>query len=207
MKRGIKLLLAGFAITAAIIAVTPLIVIQKIRIQIRQAGAIPCDSGGPCANLLEACDAGGNRGAFRAGPILAKLAAIRGVDALVMRNIPLASRDLTDLARFRDVVYIDVSGTSIDEECIRNISRVKTLQTLDCTGCGIGDEAVRAMHEMNQLQDLYVANVPLTDRSIETFAVLPSLKNLDLRGTQISEEGIAQLLRANPGLKVQRGRL
>jgi hypothetical protein len=44
----------------------------------------------------------------------------------------------------------------------------------------------------------------LTDRGIESLPPLSKLKRIDLKGTAVSEEGIAHLLRRYPGCEVKR---
>ncbi len=60
------------------------------------------------------------------------------------------------------------------------------------------DEDLARLENLAQLEFVMLERVPITDKALEHFKGLGNLRYLSLVGTQVTEEGIAQLAKALP---------
>jgi internalin A len=78
--------------------------------------------------------------------------------------------------------FAEVSATSVRTEWLEKMKVLSKLEKLKLQGCGrINDESIRAL------------------------AALPGLREVDLKGTSVTEKGLAALRSAKPGIRIYSG--
>jgi Leucine-rich repeat (LRR) protein len=60
------------------------------------------------------------------------------------------------------------------------------VEALDLSASSMSDACMRYLSQLKQLTTLFLQNTGITDAAVEYFAELPSLRYLDVRGTQMS---------------------
>jgi hypothetical protein len=78
--------------------------------------------------------------------------------------------------------FAEVSATSVTNEWIGKMKALPKLERLKVQGCG-----------------------RINDESIPLFAVMPALREVDLKGTSVTEKGLAALRAAKPGIRLYSG--
>ena len=113
-----------------------------------------------------------------------------------------------------------VSMTEIGLDAILTLKELRELR-LGCTGVGIGTEGVRLatatnmkissrwiekMKSLPKLERLKLQSCSkVNDEAVTALAAIPSLREVDLKGTAVTEKGIAALRAARPNLQVTFG--
>jgi hypothetical protein len=62
---------------------------------------------------------------------------------------------------------------------------------------------VRALHEVDTLEVVMIEGLPIADARLLELADLPNLRQLGLKKTKVTAEGVAALKKKRPGLEVQ----
>ena len=144
----------------------------------------------------------------------------------LLRSLTLAGTKVTDeglkhLAGLTDLQLLDLNGTKVKGSGIKHLSECKTLQELRLP---MNDEVFKALVEMKMLriypnafirartprstdQDIYhlsLAETEITDESLKALHGFKSLKHLVIVKTKTTDEGVMELQKALPGLKVYR---
>ena len=68
----------------------------------------------------------------------------------------------------------------------------------------IKHEGVRHLASLPQLETLLIAGTQITHVGLESLARVRSLRHLDIKGNKVSDEAVARLQAAIPGLNVVR---
>jgi len=98
-------------------------------------------------------------------------------------------------ARYFDVNYGSVAGSAEDLRLLAKLERPCTLTLLESE---FDDEVLAELAPCEHLTDLILDFSPATDAAVPHLAQLKNLTTLALNGTQLTEEGIAQLRAALP---------
>jgi hypothetical protein len=110
--------------------------------------------------------------------------------------------------------------TEIGLDAILTLKELRELR-LGCTGVGIGAEGTRLatapnmnissrwiekMKSLPKLERLRLQScIRVNDDAVAALAAIPSLREIDLKGTSVTEKGIAALRAARPDLQVTFG--
>jgi hypothetical protein len=78
--------------------------------------------------------------------------------------------------------FADVSATSVRTEWLEKMKVLPKLERLKLQGCG-----------------------RINDESIQALAAMPGLREVDLKGTSVTEKGLAALRAAKPGIRIYSG--
>jgi uncharacterized protein (TIGR02996 family) len=111
---------------------------------------------------------------------------------------------LPELPDLKHTLFLDISAQPIGDEGGERLADAPLLahvHGLNLGCCHLGDTALDALidaFDLDALRELYLNNNPISDDSVRRFVLSPiveQLQMLDVRNTQISEEGIAALRR------------
>jgi Leucine-rich repeat (LRR) protein len=140
-----------------------------------------------------------------------------------LRELDLAKSTMSDdefahLASLTELEVLNLYGSELSDEVIPQLSALNKLKRLNLDGNLIGDPAMETIGGLNALEDLslqgtdvsdegllHLAKLPklealdledvggITDRGLAALAESASLRRLDVRNTQVTADGAAQL--------------
>jgi Leucine Rich repeat len=165
---------------------------------------------------------------------LERLTALQNLRELTMGGNELGDAGLQALRQMPTLNYLDLSGRQGNDKNVWTISMsdvglqaVLTLKNLhelrlSCTSTTVGIEGSKLgevstlsvtekwldqMKKLGKLEKLKVQGCKrITDDGVAALIAMPALRDVDLTGTSVSEEGAAKLRAAKPGLVVYLGR-
>ena len=140
---------------------------------------------------------------------LALLAPLRNLRHLELGSDALNAEELARLPKFEHLQFLSLSAYSIGERGLRALPKLESLKALDLCGCALTIAELGCLRKFPRLEELNLGAVSPADQSaislydpdLDELHALKSLRVLDLQGTQVTEEGIAALRHALPGLQ------
>jgi hypothetical protein len=84
---------------------------------------------------------------------------------------------------------------------LKNITGLQSLTVLRVYG-PIKDEGAEIITQLKNLDTLIIPSTGITDAGLKHLATLPKLKKLEIKGCKVTAEGVADLVKALPGLEV-----
>jgi hypothetical protein len=108
--------------------------------------------------------------------------------------------DLTPMER-ASVTLLELRDMRIDERGVAVLGRLPHLNWLELTGVMVDDTSIKPLVASSHLSMLGLRNTAVTFRGLHGLAGLPSLRNLILGGSSITDDG-AELLPAHFGLEL-----
>jgi internalin A len=164
---------------------------------------------------------------------LERLASLPNLKQLTMGGNELGDAGLQALRHMPGLTYLDLSGRQGNDKNVWTIAMtnlglraVLTLKNLHelrfaCTSTAVGiegakfgeistlsvtEEWLEQMKSLSQLQVLQVQGCNrINDNAVAAILALPALREADLKGTSVTEQGAARLRAAKPGLLVYVG--
>lgn len=164
---------------------------------------------------------------------LERLTSLPNLKELTMGGNELGDAGLQALRQMPGLTYLDLSGRQGNDKNVWTIAMTKlglgavlTLKNLHelrfaCTSTAIGiegakfgevstlsvtEEWLEQMKSLPQLQVLQVQGCSrINDNAITAILALPTLREADLKGTSVTEQGAAKLRAAKPGILVYVG--
>ena len=131
---------------------------------------------------------------------------LMGVTLLRVARPIFAPRNFALLTHLTSLEEVDLSFHKNDVEAwLRALSRCPNVTTLKLRGSGVMSSGLFTLHYFHSLTDLDLAETPIIDVAVPCLIAQQGLKRLDIRGTEISEEGIAQLRRELPSCEIITG--
>lgn len=85
---------------------------------------------------------------------------------------------------------------------LANLSKCKTLSWLDISNMPAVDKSIVPLMQLTALEHLNLAFTDISDQAIEHIAAMNSLKNVVVRGCDLSIEGLNRLRKARPDLSI-----
>ena len=161
---------------------------------------------------------------------LERLTVLPNLKALTIGGNELGDAGLQALRQMPGLTYLDLSGrqgtdsnvwtismSDIGLEAVLTLSKLQELR-FGCTSIGVGIEGARFatvsmmgitprwIEKMKSLKELKRLKLQGCDRiddsAVATLATYPSLEELDLKGTGVTEKGLAVLRAARPKLRL-----
>jgi hypothetical protein len=130
-------------------------------------------------------------------PFLASFPRLQLLDIAYNPNV---GRDLESLFRARQLSWIDLSTTAVDDASLDPLGQLPSLQRLALQCTAVTDAGLPVLGGLN-LGYLNLAGTAVTDDGLATVAQNhPTLRTLDLRATNVTREGIARLVPMFPNL-------
>jgi hypothetical protein len=97
---------------------------------------------------------------------------------LLLRNTPFSDAGLPAVAKYKQLVVLDLAATKVTDAGLKELAACK------------------------QLQALVLVGQPVSDAGVKELTALTELQLLDLRGTKITETGLNDIKKALPKCKV-----
>jgi hypothetical protein len=164
---------------------------------------------------------------------LERLVTLPNLKELTMGGNEVSDAGLQALREMPGLTYLDLSGrqgtdsnvwaVSVSDSGLDAILSLKELRELRfaCTSIGVGiegakfaevsatsvtNEWIEKMKALPRLERLKVQGCDrINDASIPLFAAMPALREVDLKGTSVTEKGLAALKAAKPGIRLYSG--
>lgn len=125
---------------------------------------------------------------------LMRIGQFSGVDDAFIRN--------KQLDRYPDLTVLIVKESTITGQGLRELRRLTGLEELDLSNNpNIGDEGLENLSKL-KLRTLRLNKIQMTDKGIPALKQLKDLKVLEVKGNQLSEDGIAELRAALPNCRI-----
>jgi hypothetical protein len=110
---------------------------------------------------------------------------------------------LDELAAFVEhVVWLDLSGTRVPEKQLSVLARLRNLQRLNLAGSRATDETVRAIRGLPYLETLNLYGTDVTDAALDSIARMPALGSVYLGATLVSTGAIERFRASHPQVQV-----
>ena len=124
------------------------------------------------------------------------------------RHLTLTGWDRRDYGIHRqhpDTLVLQMANADVTDETLALVAELKGLRELDLSGSQVTDGGLVRLAGLPRLERLRLANTGITDAGFQAYlATHPTLKELDLRGTQVSREAIAAWRGAQAGRRALR---
>jgi len=139
------------------------------------------------------------------GSGLGRLASLPQLSTLRLRQTGVGDDALEHLASLAALQRLELALCLISDEGLTAIGALPELIQLDVEDNRLSDAGVRHLEGLRALERLSLSkNEAVTDASIETLLRMTKLRELELRGTAISEAGSQQLRKQLPDCRVVR---
>ena len=103
------------------------------------------------------------------------------------------------------VVWLNLAATKVTDAGLARLAGLKHLQRLHLERTGIGDEGLAHLKGLADLRYLNLYGTKVSDKGLEHLKGLKKLRSLFVWQTQVTEAGAEALVKAVPGLYVNRG--
>ncbi len=100
------------------------------------------------------------------------------------------------------VVELDLAVTAISDRALMVVARMPRLWRLDLTGTSITGAGLRALAPAVELRTLVLVGTQLDGTALEQLPALPKLASVHLWRSQCTDDELAKLRLARPGLRV-----
>ena len=146
-------------------------------------------SPGPRRNRRERID----RGYGVSEADLARLAGLRQLKLLDLRENPIGDAGLEHLAKLTQLEWLILDRTQITSAGLAHLARLPRLRRLSLADCEIDDAGLESLAKLASLEFLDLSRTQITDAGLAQVAKLARLKSLWLDETAISDAGLAKL--------------
>jgi hypothetical protein len=111
--------------------------------------------------------------------------------------------DLSVLDGYPSLAFLDISTTRADDTTLASIGDHRLLEQLNAQCVDITDAGIAPLRNRSGLDHLNLAGNRITDAGLASLAgTLPRLRTLDLRDTDITIEGVVNLIPQFPEIRV-----
>jgi Leucine-rich repeat (LRR) protein len=136
---------------------------------------------------------------------LGPFAILKELTSLELRGHPIGDRSCTFLAEMVKLKKLNLHACSITDAGLKRLEPLSNLESLDI-GYSLGkitDEGAKSLLKMPKLKHMNIYSSSISDETLrDVFAKLPDLESVELTTTNVTENGIAELKKANPKLNV-----
>lgn len=136
------------------------------------------------------------------------------VSLVYLRHKPVSAADLAVLPVFAKLDELDLAHTSVVDNDLSALYPLQTLRKLSVWGSKVTPAGIAPIAKLPHLEWLLISSDQFDERAIESLKKFPQLKHLGVieivpRGRppkhSISDQRLAQLNRALPGVKIDLG--
>lgn len=120
---------------------------------------------------------------------------LKALKHLSLKNNPIRGDCLEHLSLSRNIRKLDLSSTFVEDDHIIFLKNLSNLETLDLSHTGITDNGIEKLTLLPKLNTLDLSyNPDFSDVGISHLVKIPSIQNLDVRSTSISNAGMIKLV-------------
>lgn len=124
-----------------------------------------------------------------------ELIAIRGkLESLVLKGCPIVDNSLESIIGNRNLVALDLSGTSITDKGIGHLVKIASLQHLNLSRTAISNVSIERIASLPNLKTLRVKGTKVTNSSLSHLARLTALSWLDISENEISDASVPNIV-------------
>jgi len=110
---------------------------------------------------------------------------------------------LKEVAKLSQLTHLKLAFTPVTDEALKEVGGLKNLKLLSLYGCKmITDEGLKDIAGLHQLNSLVLQGTNITDEGLKELAKLKLVSFLNLRETETTEAGVAQLQKALPNCRI-----
>jgi serine/threonine protein kinase len=121
---------------------------------------------------------------------------------LTLADAPLTAEGLEELQQLPALEYLNISAVPCTEQHVAALAKLK-VTTLILASAGINDTMADRLAGLQTLEKLAISGNPLTDKGLAELKKLKGLKALEVKSTQVTEAGVADLQKALPECKIE----
>jgi len=119
----------------------------------------------------------------------------QSLDTLSVAGSGLTNDSVKKLSSMRTVTNLDISGTNIGDDGIASVGTMRQLKQLDLSALKITTNSLSQLTSLIDLQSLKLRRINLSQpNSLLSLKNLPSLNELDLSNSELSDESLPVLL-------------
>ncbi len=159
---------------------------------------------------------------------VAAIGKVRGLTRLHLDNCAVTDEGLTHLRGLPELQELGLRQSHISAAGLRQLKDLPKLTTLDLAKCKLTDDSLDALVACTSLRNLDVSDNPISDKGLEILSRIRNLgfiqlkntkitdaglrvfaqqtnngRSLNVKGTSVTQAGVAELLTANPLMVVQ----
>lgn len=125
----------------------------------------------------------------------------RPLTSLSLGNTAISDRGLPHLAPLTNLLTLYVDRTKVSSAGLKDIAQLKSLKILGLGSTAVADD-VGPLTELPHLEWLLLSGIPITDAMVQSLVAMPNLSHLSIHECTISEQAIAQIKDAHPGIGI-----
>ncbi len=134
---------------------------------------------------------------------MAKLGSFPDLQMLDLAYTPISNHGLRHLHALSHLTDLDLSGTAITDDGLTHLSGMTAIEELLINESNVSAQAVaQLVQKIGGVEILSMSRTEIGDEEMAILAALPGLKRLELQNTKITEEGINNIRRKFPKLKL-----
>jgi Leucine-rich repeat (LRR) protein len=114
----------------------------------------------------------------------------------------ITGKSLGLLAKLKNLETLYLVDTALDDDGMSRLRGLTSLKTLNLDGTPITDAGMPAIDNLVNLQTLVLGNTKITDKSLVQLRDLRELSTLILRNTKTTPQGVKELHRMLPDVRV-----
>ncbi len=133
--------------------------------------------------------------AFRVGSDVAlePLTRIRNVWYICLWGTEVDDADLRWLCGMNTLTDVELGYTKVGDDGARHIARLAQLEYLDMSHTKVSDHGLRSLSKCKRLDDLVLRGTSVSDRGLLHLKKLPRLRSLNVYGTNVTASGVEDL--------------
>ncbi len=116
----------------------------------------------------------------------------------------ITDRDLAYLENLHGLERLNLNQTKITDKGLNHLAGLSGLKALDLSGTQIGGRGLEQLRGLTDLEYLYLSGTKTNDGDLKAMFHLPNLRELDLTATEVTPQGVREIQRHIPHLKVSR---
>lgn len=111
--------------------------------------------------------------------------------------------DYAVLSRKPETVVLQMANPDVGDATLAFLSRMDRLRELDLNGSAVTDAGLKALRGLPRLETLRLRDTKVSDAGFrESLVPMETLRQLDLRGTNVSRDAAREWSAAKPGRRV-----
>lgn len=127
--------------------------------------------------------------------------------AVDLRDREVGRGDLEAIAKLKELRYLNLYGATLSEDATQALAKCESLEELSLDDTSVNDVSIQPLLALRRLRILGLARTRVTDAGLKRMkgnltSGLCNLERLDLESCDVTDDGIAWLVRQVPPLHV-----